>query len=110
MTGVWLRQDGHRVLKSPSGYLLSAQCKDRVWIGWCRDPEQTTAQIRMWCPFPIRDVEFRAMPREKVGELLVAIEPWRVRRGGGWHRTPPEMLEAMERLSGQSAVKTVVAS
>ena len=66
-TSAWVR-DGHnrRTLRNPGGYLLSAQCKDRIWIGWTPDPQQTTTMIRAWCPFPIRDIEFRTMTRDKV--------------------------------------------
>jgi hypothetical protein len=78
---------------------LSAQCKDRIWIGHTPDPEQTTDLIRCWCPFPIHSIEFHAMASEKVDQLLIAISPWRVRRGGNWHRTPPEMKEALEGLA-----------
>ena len=77
-----------------------------MFITWTRDPEQTTNLVRTMCPFPVHHIEFRAMPREKVELLLAAIVPWRVRRGGHWFRTPPEMQTAIEglakELSGQA--------
>lgn len=42
------------------------------------------------------------MPSDKVEQLLAAIQQWRVRRGSNWHRTPPEMKDALDRLAAVS--------
>jgi hypothetical protein len=99
-TSAWVRDGQHRrILRSPGGYLLFASCRGRLWVGWTPDPEQTEELIRTWSPFPVHHVERKTMPRDKVDQLLAAISPWRVRRGSSWHRTPPEMKDALDRVA-----------
>jgi hypothetical protein len=97
----WVRHGHERRLRSPAGYLLAAVCKDRMWIGHCRDPEQTELLLRRWCPWPIHHITKSSMDAAKAEQLVAAISPWRVRRGSNWFRTPPEMTVALDQLAAE---------